>query len=210
MFTTPGRDALLDTMDSKFIGLITAITAWRTPTVTEASYTGYGNRPAVTWGAQADMSPAVGRVVANTGAVTFGEKTDAGTVDILAWGLWSANTAGVLHKIVPLSNATPKLAVGETVSEDIYCPAHGLTTDDRVFVLAAPGGPIPTGLSENTRYYVLAAGLATNSLRLSTTSGGAAENITAWGSCLLIKSTPNTVAQNATPSFAVSALTIAI
>ena len=211
MFTTPGRDAILDLMDSKYIGLLTAITSWRTPTATEASYTGYSaTRPAVTWGAQADNSPAGSRIIKNSGTVTFGEKTDVGTVDILAWGLYTAASAGSLYKIVPLSNATPKYAVAETVSEDFYCPAHGLTTDDRVYLLASAGAPLPTGVSEDTRYFVLAAGLGTNSFRIATTSGGSAINVTAWGACLVIKSTPITVAQNATPSFAVDALSIAI
>jgi hypothetical protein len=97
---------------------------------------------------------------------------------------------------------SPIIGTAETTAEDITAPAHGLSTDQRVFVLAAPGAVIPTGLSENTAYFVLAAGLTTDTFRLSTTSGGSAVNITARGAAMFIPYTPATVATGATPSFA--------
>ena len=211
MFTTAGRDLLLDQMDGRYCGLITTITAWRTPTVVEASYAGYSaTRPAITFGAQGATTPAGGRVVENSGTVTFGEKTDAGSVDIIAWGLYTAASAGTLLAIVPLSDRAPLFAVAETVSEDIYCPAHNLAVGARVYVQAQAGAVLPVGLAEDVRYFVITAGHTADKFRLSTTSEGAAENISAGGQVLIIKSVPVAVAQNATPSFAAGALSIAI
>ena len=76
----------------------------------------------------------------------------------------------------------------------------------RVLMLAAPGAVIPTGLSENTAYFVLASGLTADVFKLSTTSGGAAVDITAGGAALFMPYKAVTVATNNTPQFAVGAL----
>lgn len=215
MFTNSHRDAILDVMDgvtltafTPFCGLITALTDFRAGTVTEASYTGYGTRPSVSFGAVANTSPTGGRQKANDALVTFPQNT-GGNQDVIGWGIWTAATAGTLKAIGWLDADPPILGVGsDTTTEDIVAPAHGLATDQRVFVLAAPGAVIPTGLAENTAYFVLAAGLTTDQFRVSTTSGGAAVNITAKGAALFMPYTAVTVATNATPEFAIGALVI--
>lgn len=216
MFTTPHRDLILNilrattyTSFTGYAGLLTAITNWRTPTVTEATYTGYGTRPSITFGAPADTSPAGGREIANSGAVTFPQNTGSNE-DVIAWGLYDAATSGNLKAIGLLDTDPPLFGVGDPTAEDIYSAAHGLQTDQRVFVLAAPGAVIPAGFSENTAYFVLAAGLTTDNFRLSTSSGGAAVNITARGAALFIPYKAVTIATNATPEFAISALKVQI
>lgn len=71
---------------------------------TEASYTGYA-RVAVTnnltnWPAATEGDPSL---KSNGTAVTFGQKTDVGTVTITGFGIWSALTGGVLRAWGPLS-----------------------------------------------------------------------------------------------------------
>ena len=51
---------------------------------------------------------------------------------------------------------------------------HGLVEGDPVYFTTT--GALPTGLSANTIYYVIAAGLGTNDFRVSTTRGGSAVN----------------------------------
>lgn len=51
---------------------------------------------------------------------------------------------------------------------------HGLTEGDPVFFTTT--GSLPTGLSPNTIYYVISAGLTANDFRVSTTRGGSAVN----------------------------------
>lgn len=216
MFTTPHRDLVLNVMDgatytafTPYCGLITAISNFRTPTVTEASYTGYGTRPSISFGAPTDTSPAGGRQKANDAVVTFPQNTGSAQ-DMIAYGIYDASTAGNLKMIGFLDADPPILGTGNPTGELITAYAHGLATDQRVFVLAAPGAAIPTGLSENTAYFVLAAGLTADAFALSTTSGGAAVNITAGGASLFMPYTAVTVAASATPEFAVGTIVVQI
>jgi len=208
MFTTAGRDALFaGTYAPTHIGLIKAIADWRAGTVTPAAYTSYA-RAAVTYGSPADTSPVGGRQRANSGAVTFPANTGSNE-DQIAWGEYSASSGGTLYSIGLLDDDPPIVGVGNA-DDTIDAYAHGLATDQRVFVLAAPGAVIPTGLSENTPYFVLASGLTADVFKLSTTSGGSAVNITAGGASLFMPYKAVTVAGGATPSFAIGALVVQI
>jgi len=208
MFTTAGRDALFaGTYAPTHIGLIKTITAWRAGTVTEAAYTSYA-RAAITYGAAGNTTPTGGRQRANSGAVTFPANTGS-SEDQIAWGEYSASSGGTLYSIGMLDTDPPIFGVGN-VDDTIDAYAHGLQTDQRVFVLAAPGAVIPTGLSEDTAYFVLASGLTADVFKLSTTSGGAAVNVTAGGASLFAPYKAVTVAGGATPSFAIGALVIQI
>lgn len=211
MWTTAYRDAVLDAQDgasllwTPYVSLLTAVTDWRAGTVTEASYPGYG-RVALSQGIAGNTSPTAGRQKSNDAAVTF-SPNGGSSQDVMALGLHTASSGGSLYKIAPLGSIAPKVGVAnDTSTEDLIVPAHGFTTDLRVFVLSAPGMTLPTGLSENTAYYVLAAGLTTDQFRVSTTSGGAAVNITAKGAFIALPYTAQTIAGGETPQFAIAAL----
>lgn len=207
MFTTAGRDALFAaTYAPTHVSLIKVLTDHRAGTVTEAAYTGYA-RAAVTFGATADTSPVGGRQKANSGAVTFPANTGANE-DQYAWGVHSALTAGTLYAIGFLDDDPPVLGTADAPTDLITAPAHGLATDQRVFVLAAPGALLPVGLAENTAYFVLAAGLTADVFKVATTSAGAAINITANGAAFFMSYKAVTVAGGATPSFAIGALVV--
>ncbi|HET9683596.1 MAG TPA: hypothetical protein VFP15_05795, partial [Gemmatimonadaceae bacterium] len=63
-----------------------------------------------------------------------------------------------------------------TASTDLVnLTAHGLNAGDRIYFTRLVGG---TGLALNTTYYVIASGLTANAFKVSTTSGGAAVDIT--------------------------------
>jgi len=212
MLTHAYRDSILDTMDGStltswtgFAGLLTAITDFRAGTVTEATYTGYGTRPSISFGAVANTSPTGGRQKASDAAVTFPQNTGANQ-DQIGWGLYTASTAGILRGIAFLDVDAPIMGVGDDTADLITAFGHGLQTDQRVFVLACPGAVIPAGLAENTAYFVLASGLTANAFKLSTTSGGAAVDITAGGAALFMPYKAVTVATNATPEFASGSL----
>jgi hypothetical protein len=214
MFTHSFRDSVLNTLRATdltqwtgFIGLIKAISDFRAGTVTEAAYTGYGTRPSAAFGAPANTSPTGGRQISNSGAVTFPQNTGSNE-DQIGFGLYTASTAGTLRAIGFLDADPPILGTADDTGDLITAPAHGLSTDQRVFVLACPGAVIPTGLSENTAYFVLSSGLTTDAFKLSTSSGGAAVNITAKGAALFMPYTAVTVATNATPEFAIGALVL--
>jgi len=213
MLTTSFRDGILNTLRATdltqwvgYVGLIKGITDFRAGTVTEAGYTGYGTRPSATFGAPADTSPAGGRQIANSGAVTFPQNTGS-SEDEIAYGLWTAATAGTLKAIGFLDADPPVMgAVVDTTADQIVAAAHGMSADHRVFVLAAPGAVLPGGLAENTAYYV---GTVPDSdhFTLSTTPANANPvNITTRGAALFMPYTPVTVAASATPQFAVGAI----
>lgn len=215
MWTTPHRDLILNIMDgvtytafTPYCGLIASISNWRTPTVTEVAYTGYGTRPSISFGAAADTSPAGGRQKANDALVAF-PQNGGSDVSAIGWGIWDAATGGNLKDISLLDPDPPVAAIANDPStEDLIAPAHGLVADQRVFVMAHPGLLLPAGLAENTAYFVLATGLTTDTLRLSTSSGGSAVNITAKGGCYLLPYTARTIAGGSTPEFAIGALVI--
>lgn len=199
MFTTSFRNTVLGTVGG-FLGLIKSITDFRAGTVAEADYTGYGTRPAVSWGATADTSPAGARQISNGSDVVFPANTGSNQ-DAIAWGVYSASTGGVLQTIGFLDTDSP--VVGTANADDtIDAYGHGLEADQRVFVLPIPGLALPTGISENTAYFVLASGLTTDVFKISTTSGGAAVNITAGGAALFMPYKARTIATGATPRLA--------
>jgi len=217
MLTSYMRDQILNTLRSTdfapwtgYIGLISAITNFRSGTVTEAAYTGYGTRPSAAFGAPADTSPAGGRQISNSGLVTFPQNT-GGSESEIAFGIWDAATGGNLKAIGFLDSDPPLVGeVVDTTADQIVIPAHGMLADHRVFVLAAPGLALPAPLAENTAYYV---GTVPDSdhITLSTTPANANPvNITTRGGALFMPYTPVAVATNATPQFAIGALVLQV
>ena len=208
MFTTAGRDSMLAKfdVDVSHIGLLTAITDWRAGTVTEANYTGYA-RVAVTFGAAGDTTPAGGRKISNSGAVTFGQNTGSDQA-VIAYGCYSAITTGTLEAIGLLDTDQPIAGTVSASSDLVTAYAHGLQTDQRVFMMKAPFGAAPDVFAENTAYFVLANGLTSDLFALSLTSGGAAINATTSGVALFIPYKSQTIASNATPEFAIGQIVI--
>lgn len=206
MFTNAFRDSTLGNLGG-FIGLFTAVSNWRTGSVTEASYTGYGTRPAVTWNSPGDATPAVARQVTNNGVIAFPQNTGS-SQDVIGWGVYSASTGGTLHAIGLLDSDVPVLGYGNTSSDLIDSPGHGLATDQRVFVLGVAGSALPGTLAEGTAYYVLAAGLTTDAFALSTSSGGSAVNISSDGTAMFIPYKAVTIATNATPAIPDTAIVV--
>lgn len=208
MYTTYGRDSLLAKSDVEIshVGLLTAITSWRAGTVTEATFTGYA-RTAVTFGAAADTTPAGGRQIANSGAVTFPQNTGSNQ-DVIAYGLYTASTAGSLVAIGLIDTDVPIVGTVNATSDLITAYGHDLVADQRVFFMAAPFGAAPDVFAENTAYYVLASGLTADAFKLSATSGGAAINATVSGAAMFIPYKAQTIATNATAEFGVGQIVI--
>ena len=80
-------------------------------------------------------------------------------------------------------------AAGVT-NDDIFSPGHGLAVNDRVIFWPTIGAVLPTGMSEDTEYFVIAAGLTTDAFRVSATLGGSTIAITAIGDGDVQKYTP--------------------
>ncbi len=188
-----------------YAGLIEAVTDLDAGTVTESSFAGYA-RVAITFAAPA--AGLGGRFVQNSAPVTFAAKTDAGSVNVIAVGIWDASTAGNLDEVIYLDGDDPFIAVVDgtgVTNNTLAATNHGLANDQRVRVLRLPGtGAVPTGLSENTTYWVV--GTANDTFQLSATQGGAAIDLTAEGGVLVVQLSPITVNQNDQANFATNTL----
>ncbi|MHC4621335.1 MAG: hypothetical protein ACYTEQ_26635, partial [Planctomycetota bacterium] len=82
-------------------------------------------------------------------------KTDTGSVNMIAWGLYAAATGGNPKWIGMLDADEPIVGTCTSASPGVITAySHGLSTDQRVFYLSAPGMVTPTGIAENTAYFV--------------------------------------------------------
>lgn len=96
----------------------------------------------------------------------------------IAWvGFWDAVSGGNFLAMAPSNGSAIVPASSETGTDlsnnDVVVKGHGFSAGTRVVFW----GVFPTGVTLGTQYFVIATGLATDSFRVSATSGGAAINI---------------------------------
>lgn len=128
---------------------------------------------AVTQGAGSHL----GYLVDNTDDISFPVAT-ANWGLIVAWGIFDASAAGNLLLWGWLSQTVKLFTAdsGDVTANTFTSPAHGLVNNDRAILR---GGTLPTGVSADTKYFVV--GAAADTFQLSLTEGGAAIDITAVG-----------------------------
>ncbi len=192
-----------------YASILTAVADAEAGTVTETAYAGYA-RIAITFAAPGAATG--GRRIQNSGAITFGQKTDAGTVTAIAIGIHDAVSAGNMLDVVFLdtSAVTPfEIETTDTAGDTLTSVGHNMAANQQVrFEQTPAGGALPAGLSENTTYFVIATGLTADVFKVSTTQGGAAVDITASGMGIGMRLTPVVINQNDTPQFAANALSV--
>lgn len=137
-------------------------------------------------------SPAYARQSVTWGAAASGQKVNSGTLtfDVPAgsygfFGLFNASTGNTnnYRGYIPFGGASAikGFATADTTltNDQFLAPGHGMSDTDRVVLYNVFGGTIPVGLTEGTVYFVVSS--ATNTFKVSTTSGGAAVDITGLG-----------------------------
>ena len=155
-----------------------------TQSTSEAAYTGY---------TRSTVARTTGGFTCANGVVTlvadaaFGLPVAAGTA-CTHWstGVAVSGSTKVLHRGVFGSRQGP--FTGAT-SDTITIPGHTLIVDDRVAFYQPAGTTLPTGVTEGTVYWVKT--IATDTITISTTQGGATLDITATGDGLAYRVTPN-------------------
>lgn len=134
----------------------------------------YARKP-FTW------SAAAARAKSSSAAQTL--DVPAGTT-VRAVAVYDALTVGTQKAWSPAGASARRAfsvdAAGVT-NNDVFSPGHGLAAGNSVLVWATIGAVLPTGLAEDTEYFVIATGLTTDAFRLSATLGGSAIDITAIG-----------------------------
>lgn len=166
-------------------------------------------------------SPAYARKAITWNTVGSGQRTNNGALafDIPAattvyWvGLWSALTTGTYYGAFPCqtTGAAPKAALvlsGDVTANTIECVSHGFSAGDRVTCYPVLAGSLPTGLTAGVVYYVIATGLATDVLEVSTSSGGSAVDITGEGPLMVQKVVPEVFAGQGTYTVADASLVL--
>jgi hypothetical protein len=209
-FNTTAKNEMLDALDESNTK-ITHVAVWQlTDPGTGTNATGTeatGGSPAyarqaVTWGA------AAAEIKQNTGSLTF--DLPAGTYGFLCFFNASTGNTSNYRGFVPI-NGTIRgfFSVDTTLTNDQFLsPGHGLANTDRVMLFNAFGTALPTGVSEGTVYFVVNA--ATDTFKVSTTSGGTAVDLTGvgGGEGYFEKVIPETFASQGQLTVAVSALTL--
>lgn len=119
-----------------------------------------------------------GGVISNSSQVTFPDASaDWGT--ILAWATFDASTGGNMLWWGWLGTGGEIPGTAANTGDVFTSYGHGLANGDSVVLQAPEGGTLPTGVSANTRYYVVSA--STDTFQLSATLGGAAITLTTDG-----------------------------
>jgi hypothetical protein len=132
-------------------------------------------RQAATWGAAASL------VKSNTNTFTW--DVPAGTYAFFTlWNASSGNTSNY-RGYIPFGGASAIkgfFSVDTNLANDQFLsPAHGMSNGDRVMLFDVFGAALPTGVSEGTIYFVV--NVATDTFKVSLTSGGAAVDLTVVG-----------------------------
>jgi hypothetical protein len=174
-------DALDETATSgvKFVGIHTLTDPGTGATANAGEATGGSPayaRIAATWGAAASL------VKSNTNTFTF--DVPAGTYGFFTlWNTSTLNSGTQYLGYIPFGGASAIkgfYSVDTTLTNDqLLSPGHGMSNGDRVMLFNVFGDALSTGLTEGTIYFVV--NVATDTFKVSTTSGGAAVDITAVG-----------------------------
>jgi hypothetical protein len=152
-------------------------------------------------------SPAYARKSFTWSAASAGSKVssaaqtfdvNAGTT-VRAVAVYDASTAGTQKAWAPAGASARRAftvnAAGVT-ADAFDSPAHGLVNGNSVIVWPTIGAVLPTGVVEDTEYFVV--GATTDTFQLAATFGGAAINITAIGDGDVQKFTPEVFAGQGT------------
>lgn len=176
---------------------------------TAASTEATGGSPAYARQAVTFSAPSGGSS-SNSGALTF--DVPAGTYGF--WTFWSASTgnSGTQYRgYACFSGASPKKGFGTVDSGDVTADTitsngHGLVNTDRVIAFNVVGETIPTGITEGAAYFVV--GATTDTFQISTTSGGAAVNLTGQGEIYWEKVVPEVFAGQGQITAAIGAIVL--
>lgn len=182
-FNDASKNVMLDSLDESatqwtHIGIATAADPGTGTNLTGTEATGGSPayaRQAVTWSAAASGQKT------NTSTLTF--DVPAGTYGFFLGFNASTGNTNNYRGYIPFGGSSALKGFGSVdttlTNDQILSVAHGMSDGDRVIVYNVFAETLPTGLTEGTLYYVVSS--ATNTFKVSTTSGGAAVDITAVG-----------------------------
>lgn len=192
-----------------YASLLSAVTAAKAGTVTEATWTGLVRVAAAF---AAPIAGSGGWKIQNSGTITFVQNPSIGSgVVVPAIGIYDALTVGNLLDVIFLdaTGSTPIEATTVDTAGGVWnAPAHTMLVNQQVRLMQRAGQVLPTNFAADTTYFVIAAGLTANAFELSATQGGAAIVPGVVGEALILRLTPITMNPSDTPQFAANALSL--
>jgi hypothetical protein len=190
-----------------YAGLLETVTAGEAGTVGETAYTGYA-RVQLDGKFAAIAAGLGGRSITTNAAVTFGQKSDAGTDTMIALGIYDSLTGGNLMAIVYLDGGDPVPFTALNAGDVFTAVGHPFVDDDRCRLEDIGGALIPTGVTVDATYWIITTSGET--FQLSLTQGGGAITLSADGGGMVMPLTPKDVTQDDTPEFASGAIEIGL
>lgn len=173
---------------------------------TEVSGNAYA-RQTVAAGTGSWSAPA-GSGTTNSGTVTFPVATPSAQGRVYSLGIWDASTAGNIKHVLPLVTGSYKnFEAVDTAAGNITTYSHGFSANDVVRFFPV-GGTLPTGISVDTQYFVISAGLTTDVFRVATTQGGSAVVPSTTGAGEVAKDGSFNIVANSQLTFAASSITV--
>jgi hypothetical protein len=143
----------------------------------------------------------------NGNPINFPTATGSNWLEAVAVSIWDAASSGNMIARGWLGSDAGKVFTA-TAADLFTAPGHSLVNDDKVAVIAIPGGTLPTGVVEGTIYFVI--NVSGDTFNLSATQGGGAINLTTVGAGLIKKVIPKTVQVGDTLSFPASSVVITL
>lgn len=180
-------------------------------TTNETAYTNYARVSVARTSGGWTVSGTDPTIVVNAGAVTFPACGVTGDT-ITHWGIGTLTSgAGVLLASGPVGPVSQAFEFTMTSASPgtFTSPGYSPTVNDRLSMYHNPAATLPTGVTEGTVYFVGTASGITGTLS-TTTANGSPVNTSSVGSGILYKQSPLIVSNGITPSFAASALQIAV
>lgn len=170
----------------------------------EGAYTSYARKAVARSGAGFTVS---GNNVVNAAAIDFPKCTGGSET----WTHWSigyelAGATNVRSYGPLIQDGAIWLPFTAKTNDTITIPGHSLSVDDRITFKTGFQGTLPTGVTEDTVYWVKT--VSGDDITISATQGGSAVDITAVGSGVCIECSPINISNNITPSFAAGKLSI--
>jgi hypothetical protein len=153
-------------------------------------------RKAITWGAAA-----AGSKSNITSSLVFDVPAGASVAYV---GFWDAASAGNFQGDYAASSPAdePGAVFTALAADDIFtAPGHAFDLDDQVVLVDTGNAALPTGVAENTTYWVR--DVTATGFKLAATQGGAAINLTADGAGFVFSQTVETFAGQGTYTIAV-------
>lgn len=131
--------------------------------------------------------------------IVFGPASGGSWLEAVAVSLWDASVSGNILARAWLGNDLGKIFTAKASSDALTVPGHSFLSDDKVAVIAVPGGTLPTGIVEATIYFVKT--VSGDDITLSTTQGGGTIDLTTVGAGLIKKVSPKVVPNGDTLTF---------